>query len=181
MQFVPRKTPPSNNNLYYIKTTHGGYNKCIVIDRDTGSVLPNCTGYAYGRFMECQGVTTCRLSRANGGAWYGHTSDGYDRGLTPKLGAVICWSSTRSGGHVAIVEEIKDNGKIVVSNSAYNGKRFFLSTLNPPNYKFGSAYTLQGFIYNPTDFNPEPPTPEPSKQKKKFPWVLYAKKLRNKR
>ena len=132
--------------------------------------------------MECQGVTTCRLSRANAEEWYGHTSDGYQRGDSPKLGAVICWSSTKSGGHVAIVEEIKDSGKIVVSNSAYNGSRFFLRTLTPPSYRFGSAYTFQGFIYNPTEFNPEPPTPTPTEiKKKKFPWVLYARKLRTKR
>lgn len=45
MQFVPRTTRPSNDNLYYIKTTKGGYNKCIQIQSD-GRVLPNCTGYA---------------------------------------------------------------------------------------------------------------------------------------
>jgi len=43
--YVPRLTAPSSSNLYYIKTTHGGYNKCIQIQED-GSVLPNCTGYA---------------------------------------------------------------------------------------------------------------------------------------
>ena len=45
MQFVKRITAPSNDNLYYIKTTKGGYNKCIQI-QSNGSVLPNCTGYA---------------------------------------------------------------------------------------------------------------------------------------
>ena len=44
-QFVERITAPSSDNLYYIKTTKGGYNKCIQI-QDNGSVLPNCTGYA---------------------------------------------------------------------------------------------------------------------------------------
>lgn len=132
--------------------------------------------------MECQGVTTCKLSRANAELWFGNTSDGYERGFTPRLGAVICWSSTRSGGHVEIVEEILDNGKIKCSSSAYNGSRFFMETLSPPNYRRGSAYTFQGFIYNPTDFNPEPPTPTPTqKSKNRFPWVLYANKLRNRR
>ena len=43
--FTPRKTTPADDNLYYIKTTKGGYNKCIQIQSD-GRVLPNCTGYA---------------------------------------------------------------------------------------------------------------------------------------
>ena len=44
MEFNPRLTAPSNSDLHWIKTTHGGYNRCIVIDEETGSVLPNCTG-----------------------------------------------------------------------------------------------------------------------------------------
>lgn len=134
--------------------------------------------------MECQpNVHNCNLSRANAELWYGFTADGYQRGSTPKLGAVICWHSTRSGGHVAIVEEIKPNGDIVTSNSAYSGSYFYMKTLSPRNnYYMGSAYTFQGFIYNPTDFDDNPPSPTPGQQKtKRFPWVLYARQLRNNR
>lgn len=135
--------------------------------------------------MECQpNVHTCNLSRMNAELWYPYVADGYQRGQTPKLGAVICWHSTRSGGHVAIVEEIKANGDIVTSNSAYSGSYFYMKTLSPSNnYYMGSAYTFQGFIYNPTNFDPPtPPTPTPSTEKKsKFPWVLYARKLRDNR
>ena len=178
MQYVPRLTAPSSSNLYYIKTTHGGYNKCIIINSSTGSVLPNCTGYAWGRFMECQdNVHDCNLSRGDAGNWYGHTSDGYSRGFLPKLGSVICWDKIGGAGHVAIVEKIKANGDITTSNSAYNGRRFFLEDLKKSNnYRRGSSYTFQGFIYNPTDFN----TPAKKSSKVKFPWVLYARKLRNK-
>ena len=182
--FTPRTTRPADDNLYYIKTTNGGYNKCIK-RQSNGSVLPNCTGYAWGRFMECQNnVHTCNLSRMNAELWYPYVADGYQRGQTPKLGAVICWHSTRSGGHVAIVEEIKANGDIVTSNSAYSGSYFYMKTLSPSNnYYMGSAYTFQGFIYNPTNFDPPtPPTPTPSTEKKRrFPWVLYARKLRTNR
>lgn len=175
--FTPRTTTPANDNLYYIKTTKGGYNKCIQIQSD-GRVLPNCTGYAWGRFIECQGVHNCNLSRANAELWYPYVADGYQRGQTPKLGAVICWHSTRSGGHVAIVEEIKENGDIVTSNSAYGGKYFYMKTLKKSNnYYMGSSYTFQGFIYNPTNFTPIPPTPE-DETKKRFKWVLYANKFR---
>ena len=43
--FTRRLTAPSSTNKFYIKTTKGGYNKCIQIQSD-GSVLPNCVGYA---------------------------------------------------------------------------------------------------------------------------------------
>lgn len=176
--YIKRDSAPSRTNKYYIKTTHDGYNKCIVINETTGSVLPNCTGYAYGRFMECQGVHSCDLSTGNAENWYSHTSDGYERGQTPKLGAVICWHSTQSGGHVAIVEEIYPDGRILTSNSAYSGKRFYMKTLRSSNnYYMGSAYTFQGFIYNPTDF--VDPDYKTSEKKKRFPWVLYANKIRN--
>lgn len=117
----------------------------------------------------------------NAELWYPYTMDGYQRGQTPKLGAVICWHSTKSGGHVAIVEEIYPDGSINTSNSAYSGSYFYMKKLSPRNnYYMGSAYTFQGFIYNPTTFTPtpEPPTPTDRKSKKRFPWVLYAKKLR---
>lgn len=181
MIFVKREVAPSTTDKNWIKTTYGGYNRCIKIGSD-GSVLPNCTGYAWGRFLEENIIRDCNLSRANAENWYGNTSDGYERGQTPKLGAVICWHSTRSGGHVAIVEEIYDDGKILTSNSAYGGKRFYMKTLKASNnYYMGSSYTFQGFIYAPTDWDNEP-TPEPTenKKRKKFPFVLYAEKLRRK-
>lgn len=182
--FVRRTTPPSVTNKYYIKTTKGGYNRCIVINRTTGSVLPNCVGYAWGRFCEEQNIQNCNLSRGNAENWYPHTSDGYRRGLVPKLGAVICWYSTRSGGHVAIVEKINNDGTILTSNSAYNGSRFYMKTLSASNnYYMGSAYTFQGFIYPDIDFiDPDTPIPTDDETKKKnFKWVLYSRKFRNRR
>ena len=180
--FVRRTTAPSSTNKYYIKTTYGGYNRCILIDSNTGSVLPNCVGYAWGRYCEEQNIHNCRLSRGNAEGWYGNTSDGYARGSTPKLGAVICWHSTRSGGHVAIVEKIYDDGRILTSNSAYGGSKFYTRTLTPPNYRMGSAYTFQGFIYPDTEFvDPDTPIPVPPPKLdwNKFKWVLYARKIRN--
>lgn len=180
--FTRRLSAPSSTNKYYIKTTKGGYNRCIMIDSETGSVLPNCVGYAWGRYCEEQNIHDCNLSRGNAENWWGHTSDGYARGQTPKLGAVICWHSTRSGGHVAVVEKVYSNGMILTSNSAYNGSRFYKKTLHPPNYYMGSAYSFQGFIYPDTEFiDPDTPIPpDPSTTvKSKFPWVLYSRKLRN--
>ena len=45
----------------------------------------------------------------------------------------------------------------------------------------GSSYTFQGFIYNPTEFTGSSPIPpEEKKKRKRFPFVLYAHKLRKK-
>ena len=96
------------------------------------------------------------------------------------FGAVICFSDNYGGaGHVAIVEEIDENtGEITCSNSAWQSTYFFLTYITPVNGRYNwSHYTHQGFIYNPF-VTPEPPTPTITR--KKFPWVLYARKLREK-
>lgn len=153
MTFKPRLTAPSTTDKHWIQRDKGGYNRCIVIDSKTGSVLPNCVGYAWGRFMEVLGKAPT-LSRANAENWWGY-NDGYERGQTPRLGAVICWrkgkahESADGAGHVAIVEKIAPDGTITTSNSAYGGSRFYMRELKPPDYYMGSKFTFQGFIYNP--------------------------------
>ena len=51
---------------------------------------------------------------------------------------------------MAIVEEVKRNGDIVTSNSAYGGTRFYMQTVTKASgYSIGGAYTFQGFILPP--------------------------------
>ena len=152
VKFSPRLTAPSFSDKHWIKSTKGGLNDCIEISG--GSVLPNCVGYAWGRFYEIIGDKP-RLSKNNAEMWYGNTADGYKRSQTPALGAVICWSKGAVGnerdgaGHVAIVEQILPNGDIVTSNSAYGGSRFYTQTYKKSaGYNFG-AYKFQGFILPP--------------------------------
>jgi len=174
-QFIPCLTPPDSDFPYWIKTTYGGYNKCILIDSQTGSTLPNCTAWAWGRFLQENNITDCNLSRGDAENWFNY-NDGYERGQIAKLGAVACWESSLGAGHVAIVEEIKPNGDIVTSNSAYNGTRFYTRELTRvSNYKYGNSYTFQGFIYPIENFTPD----NPIKRNSTFPWVLYSRKLRN--
>lgn len=169
MQFVQRNTVPDRTNPYYIRGT-GGYNKCILGNPKGrlygNSVLPNCVGYAYGRFMECQGLTSCALSTGNAKGWYGHTSDGYQRGQTPRVGAVICWGDKRSkgAGHVAVVEEVYSDTNIKWSESNWsgttsNGKYWRTKTGNPAQYST-SILTFQGYIYPVVEFDGED-TPPP--------------------
>ena len=111
-----RLSAPKKDNKYYIHTSKGGLNSCILIEGN--SVLPNCVGYAWGRFYEISGIKP-KLARTNAETlWI--EKDGYERGQTPKLGSVICWSKGQvdykgkdGAGHVAIVEQIKEDGTIV--------------------------------------------------------------------
>lgn len=155
--YKPRLSAPSASDLNYLHTSVGGKNSCIHIKG--GSCLPNCVGYAFGRWIELLGYVP-KLSRGNAENWYGY-KDGYERGQTPRLGAVICWAKGRAGnssdgaGHVAIVEQINPDGSILCSESNYGGTRFNTRKLKP-GYFLGSSYTFQGFIYLPIEFKEEP-------------------------
>lgn len=85
---------------------------------------------------------------------YYSKNDGYSRGKTPKLGAIICWAGGKSGdGHVAFVEKIYANGDILTSNSAYGGRRYFTKKITKKSgYSFSKIYRFQGFIYSPENF-----------------------------
>lgn len=150
--YTPRLASPSISDRYWIKTSYNGLNECILIDGSNGSCLPNCVGYAWGRFYEVLGAKPT-LSKSNAENWY-NTNDGYERGQSPKLGAVICWRKGEAGngndgaGHVAIVERINADGSVLTSNSGYGSSRFWLQTVRAP-YNIGANYYFQGFIYNP--------------------------------
>ena len=103
---------------------------------NAGYGMPNCTCYAWGRFWEIgdpnsTGEHRPNLPTGNAGTWFANAGD-YERGQTPELGAVICFSDNYGGaGHVAIVEEIAQDGTITCSNSAWQGTYFFLSYITP--------------------------------------------------
>lgn len=97
--------------------------------------LPNCTCYAYGRWLEIamgdssklSGLFTKNFGSTNGGNWY-RASPGLQAGKTnPQLGDIACWGFAdyrRNGwGHVAVVEEIYPT-YIVVSASYASGTFF---------------------------------------------------------
>lgn len=160
VNFTPRLTAPSTTDKYWRHTSKGGLNECIHISG--GSCLPNCVGYAWGRFYEIIGERPA-LSKNNAEMWYGNTADGYKRSSTPALGVIACWSKGKVGngadgaGHVAVVERIEANGDIVTSNSAYSGTRFYTQTYKKSEgYNFG-AYKFQGFILPPVQIKDATP------------------------
>lgn len=161
-KFKPRTRAPSMSDPLWRHTSVGGKNECILIKN--GSCIPNCVGYAWGRFYEIIGQRPT-LSKNNAESWYPYIADGYRRSPIPALGAVACWSKGVVGvgsdgaGHVAIVEEIKANGDIVTSNSGYGSSRFWMQTFKKANGYAMSGYKFQGFILPPVDFGNAPATP----------------------
>lgn len=146
--FVPRTVPPQIGE-YWWSTEN---NHCISIYN--GTVLPNCVGYAHGRFCEILGYFHPNLPRCNAGLWLDEIKkqNVLKWGTTPKLGAVAVWKESGQYGHVGIVEYIYDDGSIMLSESGYGAdwnKRFWNSGPRvAPNW-YGQPYIFQGFIYNP--------------------------------
>lgn len=155
--FVPRFTAPvkSDGNYYSDKNPFYAYKN---EKGERTLMMPNCTAYVYGRLMEITGKTFEGLIGGDARTWYGKAEGaGYETGAVPKLGAVCCFGVTDGGaGHISIVEEIKDNGDIVTSNSAYGGSVFFLKTLTKASgYNYAPTRPFKGFIYCGVEFKGE--------------------------
>ena len=140
--------------------------------------LPNCTTYVWGRAQESSGhklepyEMLNRVGFGNASSWYGSQgATTWERGQTPKLGAIACWSddSTGYGGHVAFIEDMGDGTEatIMVSMSGYVQGTGTRSFTNPGDsvagyfrymslatardlYEVSDHHgTFQGYIYNP--------------------------------
>lgn len=184
--FTPRLIRPEAGNKYYIRKSSGGYSSAIKgkpTDKDC-DVLPNCVGYAYGRFNEIGGYSSCKyLKPVNAEKFIKYKGD-LEVGFTPKLGACMVWQKGKTldgsdgAGHVAIVEKIVSEDEIVTSESGYNSKVFWTQTRKKGtngNWGQASSFTFLGFIYNPAVSDDEQivektpenaPVPAPSYQGK---------------
>lgn len=157
--FTPRLTRPQTGNKYYIREPKG-YNKaCLGSPKDSKcDVLANCVGYANGRFNEIIGSMQYQFI-SNAETFYAKAKAyGLKVGKEPKLGGIMVWQkgSTLSGsdgaGHVAIVEIIYPDNRILTSESGYNAnKPWWTQIRTNANGRWGqtSAYTYLGCIYNP--------------------------------
>ena len=163
MKYTPRLTAPSKSDKNFIHYSKGGYNTCIMIDKSTGSVLPNCVGYAQGRLLEILGkkAVNWKLPACNAEDWLETAQmNGFKTGNIPKLGAVAVYRAGQThnnadgAGHVAVVEEIMSNGDIVVSQSAWGGTEFYLSTITKASgYIYNNSRPFLGFIYCGIEFD----------------------------
>lgn len=168
MKFVKRLTAPTESNKFY-STFSSFYKGKYSMFKRHKLLKGNCTHYAYSRFLEENNITACSLPTCNADDWFKKVTK-YEKGQTPKLGAVIVYKhKNKNGGHVAIVEEIKANGNLLLSMSGYNTYLFKTRTVKKSNNYCYSDYELLGFIYSPNNFDEETRTEEKSGYSKEFP------------
>lgn len=161
MSFVMRTTKPGAGNKYYITKANGGYSNAIKGNPTDSEcdVLPNCVGYAYGRFNEIGNYGYCKyLSPVNAENFMQYKGN-LSTGQTPKLGACMVWQKGASlngsdgAGHVAIVEKVISDTEVITSESGWgSSKPFWTQTRKKGSdgrWGMNSAYTFLGFIYNP--------------------------------
>ena len=139
----------------------------------SGYGLPNCTCYAWGRFWEIGDdgteATIPHLPTGNASEWF-RDVEGYETGSEPQLGAVLCLD-----GHVAIVEEIYENGDILTSNSAWGGEYFFTKVYTKAS-GYQDSQSFHGFIYNPFAFSGDGFDVLIPKKKKNYKFILFNKR-----
>lgn len=131
--YEPRLTAPNSSIACYSSKLNVYF--------QTGTPMPNCVAYAYGRIYEMNGEAPL-ITHGSAGDWYGMNKRNgyYPYGQEPKVGAVACWS-----GHVAIVEKVNKDGSVTVSESHWGGTYFDTKTFSNMNSHYGQRF--QGYIY----------------------------------
>lgn len=166
MKFVKRTTDPGKSNVYYLRPNHG-YNKCVQgntkhkINYGKYDVLPNCTGYCYGRFLECQNMKSCKLPTSNAETWINKNTF-YQEGWTARVGCILVFSKGKvdtgkdGAGHVIFTEGIAKDGTIAGSNSGWNFTKRMTNIKIKRNskgeYVYKTGYKYQGCIYAQENF-----------------------------
>lgn len=177
--FYPRTTRYESGSIYGDIAQLNWY-KYVYGTRTFKYPLPNCTIYAYGRIMEQyfqNGYDLSVRTDSYNPYWWNstgsHFGDAYqwydspymqwERGSTPKLGAIACFEEGDkfAGGHVAIVEGVNSDGTVNLSESAYKGGMFNYRTnvrLVVGQIDSYASAKFKGYIYIPLNYD-EPPTP----------------------
>lgn len=140
-EYEPRLAAPERSNDYYNKTLNR-YSQ-------TGYGMPNCVAYAYGRVYEMNDEKPL-ITRGSAGDWWGINKRGgyYEYGTEPKLGAVAVWNR-----HVAVVEEVHEDGSFTVSESHYRSTYFNTKRITSAKNSYGQRF--YGFIYTYNEPEPE--------------------------
>ena len=131
--YEPRLTAPNSSISYYSSRLNRYF--------QTGTPMPNCVAYAYGRVYEMNGEAPL-INHGSAGDWYfiNKRNGYYPYGQEPKVGAVACWSR-----HVAIVESVGEDGSVTVSESHWGGTYFDVKTFKDMHSHYGQ--TFYGYIY----------------------------------
>lgn len=151
---------------HFIRKANGGVSPCIQGNDKwnllpfTGSVLPNCVGFATGAFNIWAGQSDCKyLGNKNAKEFTSFASaQGLFYGQKPKPGACMVWGGT-GDGHVAIVEEVIDDNTVRTSESGWNYMTEpivrYLTRKKGSDGRWGYSQPFLMFIYQPGG-QPEP-------------------------
>ena len=131
--YVPRFNAPNSSIPYYSSKLNYYF--------QTGTGMPNCVAYAYGRVYEMNGEKPL-ITHGDASDWFFINQRGgfYEYGSKPKLGAVACWSN-----HVAVVERINSDGSVTFSESHWGGGYFNTVTYSNVYDHYGQRF--YGYIY----------------------------------
>lgn len=183
-----RTTQPSDNK-YYIRKANGGYNGAVK-GKPTikdANVLCNCVGYANGRFAEIIGEKKIQYQLVCNAENFIEKAKKYGLKISdvPVLGGIMVWQKGKTlsdddgAGHVAVVEKIVTENKIITSESGYNSFAFKTVTRTNANGRWGigSAYKFRGCIVNPAIGMVTAPTQEskPSISEEKAKYKVLSK------
>ena len=161
-----RTTCPKNNK-YYIRQANGGYNGAV-LGKPTisgANVLCNCVGYANSRFNEIGDYGKCKYQLVCNAENFVESAkrQGLSVSSTPIQGGIMVWqkgstlNSYDGAGHVAVVEEVYDDGTILTSESGWDAWAFKTVKRSNANGRWGqaSAYKFRGCIINPAVKDPK--------------------------
>lgn len=159
--FKPYTAVPSTSDKNFINVNFGGYAHCIK-RTSAGYTLPNCVAMAHGMWLktitDAKGLDEAKAIESkmcrNNAEIYWNYADGFQRGQSPKLNAIMVWNGKGDlAGHVMVVTEIMDNGDVIATGSNYSGSKFYTKTYyKAKNYNFSTQYTFMGFVYCPYEF-----------------------------
>lgn len=114
------------NSKYFIMRQYGGYSPCIEGNNEyklrpfRGSVLPNCSGWAVGRFNQLLNLNTCKWL----GSWNARDmlknakAQGLKTGTAPVIGGLLVWD-TDFKGHCSVIENIENDSEVITSESGW--------------------------------------------------------------
>ena len=178
-EFIPVLEAPSRDAKWFIRngrktytddpTRYDGYSPCIRGSWQwfPGSVLCNCTGYAWGIFAKRENNKDCRIGCAPGLVYPGNAQEwvnnslkqGYAVHSLPTLGAIAVWvSDGGTTGHVASVERILADGSWISGESGY-GKvyGFVFRSVHYDAKSTKNGFQFLGFIWPKVPYDQQDP------------------------
>lgn len=160
--YLPYTAAPSSKDKNFINVKYGGYAHNYIVNKSTGYTLPNCVAFCHGMWLktltDARGLDYAReiesrMCRGDAEKYWDY-NDGFERGQTPKLNAIMVWEGKGDRkGHVMTVTTIKANGDVIGTGSDYGGAKFYTRTYTKSSgYGINSNYIFKGFIYCPLEF-----------------------------